>query len=360
MQNEFGKLQTLTIKGYKSIRALESLQLRDLNIIIGQNGAGKSNFISIFRFLAQLAREELQDYIVKQGGINKLLYFGPRVTRSLELHFRSSSNQYKAILEPTSEGGLVFTDERCFFKETEKRIGVRNQFETQLRRTKTAGRIPPYVYRSIEQWRVYHFHDTSENAPLRSSVPLVEPEQLAADGGNLPAFLYFLEQQHPTQFETFQDVVRQVAPFIGSFVLQPEALNKDLIRLRWRHFGRDELFDVNDLSDGTLRFIALAALLLQPEPASTIVLDEPELGLHPAAIARLAALMHLVSSQVQVIAATQSPTFVNHFGWEDFVVVDRVNEASEFRRLDESEIRPWMDDFSMGEIWEKNLIGGRP
>jgi predicted ATPase len=214
--------------------------------------------------------------------------------------------------------------------------------------------VPPLIYTTLADLRVYHFHDTSIFAPLRRSAPLTEPEQLAGDGGNLPAFLYFLQDQHPSTFQMFVDTVRQAAPFLGTFVLRPEALNKDLIRLRWRHIGHDELFDVSDLSDGTLRFIALAALLLQPEPPSTIVLDEPELGLHPSAIAQLAALMH------QVIAATQSPALANHFGWADFIVVDRHEDASRFRRLTEDEVKPWMDDFAMGEIWEKNLVGGRP
>lgn len=360
MQNEFGKLQRLTVKGYKSIRSIDGLRLSDLNIVIGQNGVGKSNFVSLFRFLARLAREELQDYIVKQGGVNKILHFGPRVTRRLEIYFRSDVNEYEAVLEPTAEGGLVFTGEMCSYKGTNKHMSVPNQTETQLRRTKRAGSIPPYIYGHIENWRVYHFHDTSENAPLRSSASLTEPDQLSANGGNLPAFLYFFQQTRPDEFAHFQDVVRQAAPFLGAFVLQPEALNKQLIRLRWRHVGRDEVFDVNDLSDGTLRFIALSALLLQPDPPSTIVLDEPELGLHPAALAHLAALMHQVSPDVQIIAATQSPTFANHFGWEDFVVVDRVDDASLFRRLVEDDVKHWMDEFAMGEIWEKNLIGGRP
>ncbi|HXP97574.1 MAG TPA: AAA family ATPase [Telmatospirillum sp.] len=360
MQNKFGKLQTLTVKGYKSIYEIESLDLREINIVIGQNGAGKSNFVSLFRLLPRLAREELQDYVIKQGGLNKILYFGSKITDKIELYFQSDVNEYKATLEPTSEGTLTFTEEWCAYMGTKKWINVPNQIETQLRRTKRGGRIPPFICDAIENWRVYHFHDTSEHAPLRSSASLTEPERLAANGGNLPAFLYFLQEQHPDAFGLLLDTVRQVAPFIGAFVLRPEALNKELIRLRWRHVGREELFDVSDLSDGTLRFIALSALLLQPEPPSTIVLDEPELGLHPAAIAQLAALMHQVAPAVQIIAATQSPAFANHFGWEDFVVVDRDEDASRFRRLTEDEVRPWMDEFAMGEIWEKNLIGGRP
>lgn len=150
------------------------------------------------------------------------------------------------------------------------------------------------------------------------------------------------------------------APFMGTLVLRPGALNEDVVRLRWRHVGNDALFDVNDLSDGTLRFLALAALLMQPAPPSTIVLDEPELGLHPAAIAQLAAVIHQVAPDVQIIAATQSPTFANQFAWQDFIVVDRSDNTSSLRRLSEEEVAPWMAEFAMGDIWEKNLIGGRP
>lgn len=360
MQNKFQKLQTLTLKGFKSIRSIDALAFADINIVLGPNGAGKSNFVGFFPFIARLAREELQDYVAKQGGLEKLLFFGPKTTEKLEIHFRSDLNEYSAILVPTEEGRLVFLDEICQYLDFSYDISVSHQLETQLRRTQHGGRIPRQIYEPIENWRVYHFHDTSAFAPLRSLARLTEPERLDADGGNLAAFLYYLQETHPQVLGAVTDALRRVAPFFGGFVLRPEALNPDTIRLRWRHRGRDPLFDVSDLSDGTLRFIALAALLLQPDPPSTIVLDEPELGLHPAALAEVAALMHEVAPRVQIIAATQSPTFANHFGWRDVIMVDRVDEASTFRRLTEDEVAPWAVDHGIGDMWERNLIGGRP
>ncbi len=362
MENKFGKIQTLTVHGYKSIRSIDRLELRDLNIIIGANGAGKSNFVSLFQFIGRLARDELDDTVVSLGGLDKILYFGPRMTPQLGVYFRSDTNVYTANLIPTPDGTLMFRNQKLFAGgETSPSLpAVDSMLEARKQSPEAPDRIRPLIYNMLSDWRVYHFHDTSTFAPLRRSSSLTEPEQLAADGGNLPAFLYFLQEKHPATFGMLLDTVRLIAPFLGTFVLRPEALNKDLIRLRWRHVGRDELFDVSDLSDGTLRFIALAALLLQPEPPSTIVLDEPELGLHPAAIGLLAALMHQAAPNVQIIAATQSPTLVNHFGWEDFIVVDRLADASRFRRLTEDEVRPWMEDFAMGEIWEKNIVGGRP
>ncbi len=360
MQNKFRKLQTLTLKGFKSIRAIEELPFADINIVLGPNGAGKSNFVGFFPFIARLAREELQDYVAKQGGIEKVLFFGPSNTSQLRVYFRSDLSEYSATLEPTSDGGLFFANEECSVHGYGRSIGVPRQFETQLRRTDAAAEIPRYIYEPIENWRVYHFHDTSAFAPLRSLSRLTEPERLDADGGNLAAFLYYLQEKHPDILTGVSDALRRVAPFFGGFVLRPEALNPDTIRLRWRHRGRDPLFDVSDLSDGTLRFVALAALLLQPDPPSTIVLDEPELGLHPAALAELAALMHEIAPRVQIIAATQSPTFANHFGWRDVIMVDRVDDASTFRRLTEAEVAPWASDHGIGDMWERNLIGGRP
>ncbi|WP_298331057.1 AAA family ATPase [Asticcacaulis sp.] len=364
MANTFGKLDHLTVKGYKSIQSVDRLPLGDINIIIGANGAGKSNFVSLFRLLSRLAREELQDYVVKQGGLDRLLFFGPKVSDHLEIGLEAASVLYRAVLVPTAHQALMFDGEWINEGQQWREIGGRGRTETglidkRLPRSSRTGRMR-IIRNWMLDWRVYHFHDTSDFSPLRASAPLTEPERLAADGGNLPAFLYYLQEQHPDRLEMLLDTVRLVAPFFGGFVLRPEALNKDLIRLRWRHQGRDNLFDVADLSDGTLRFIALAALLLQPEPPETIVLDEPELGLHPAAVTQLAALMQQVSAEVQIIAATQSPTFANHFGWQDFIVVDRVDDASRFRRLTAEEVAPWADEFGMGEAWEKNLIGGRP
>jgi predicted ATPase len=360
MQDQFGKIQNLQIRGYKSIRDMASLDLDDINIVIGPNGAGKSNFISIFRFLARLVREELQDFVVKQGGLQKLLYFGPQTTDDMAITIRWPRNHYSATFAPTDDGFLTFIDERCSGRGTDKNIRVPHQFETQLRRTRLEGTASRDIYRAIETWRVYHFHDTSSNAPLRSTSPLTEMESLAADGANLAAFLFYLQERHPDAFTAIVDVGRMVAPFLGTLVLRPDARNENVIRLRWRHVGDDTLFDVNDLSDGTLRFVALAALLMQPAPPSTIVLDEPELGLHPAAITQLAAVMHQVAPDVQIIAATQSPTFANQFAWHNFVVVDRAEGESSLRRLSEADVAPWMADLAMGDIWEKNLIGGRP
>jgi len=142
--------------------------------------------------------------------------------------------------------------------------------------------------------------------------------------------------------------------------LESERDNPQSIRLRWKHRGSDDTFDASDFSDGTLRFICLTTLLLQPRLPTIILLDEPELGLHPYALHLLAGMMRAASANTQIIASTQSVTLANQFSCEDLIIVDRVNDASQFRRLDEQELADWLDEYSIGELWEKNIIGGAP
>lgn len=106
--------------------------------------------------------------------------------------------------------------------------------------------------------------------------------------------------------------------------------------------------------------MCLVTALLQPEPPSTIIIDEPELGLHPYAITLLGGLLRSASTRMQIIVSTQSVPLLNEFSIDDLIVVERDNEVSVFKRLDEDEFSGWLDNYSVGELWEKNILGGRP
>lgn len=360
VESRFGKINSLSVNGFRSIRELTDLPLKDINIVIGPNGSGKSNFVGIFRLLNDLVSGNLQDYVTRRGGADRILHFGSKTTDRLTIEVLSDANTYEIDLVPTDEGGLAFERETVSFLGNRRSIIEPNQLETSLRTTRRGGRIPPYVIGALEGWRVYHFHDTSENSPLRRRAKTEDNRFLRGDGENLPAFLYLLQETNPSVFEEIEYQVSRIAPFFKGFDLQPERLNDQFIRLVWKHRGTDAYFDAADLSDGTLRFIALMTLLLQPEPPSTIVLDEPELGLHPSALQVLASVMQSISGETQIIFATQSVTLANQFNWPDLVVVDTVGEESRFRRLEETEVREWLGEYSLGELWEKNIIGGRP
>ncbi len=183
-----------------------------------------------------------------------------------------------------------------------------------------------------------------------------------ADGSNLAPFLYYLREKHGSSYGSIVREIRRVAPFFDDFVLEPLRLKPDDIKLEWHHRESDQYFDASSLSDGTLRFIALATLLLQPEESrpSVILIDEPELGLHPYAIGVLAALVRQASETSQVILSTQSPTLLDHFAPEEVLVADRINGATTLERLDAKRLAKWLEDYSLGQLWEKNEIGGRP
>jgi predicted ATPase len=206
---------------------------------------------------------------------------------------------------------------------------------------------------------VHQFHNTSETARIRQRWSVSDNEHLKEDGANLAPFLLRIREQHPAHYQRISGTLRQIAPFFADFVLVPEG---DTILLRWREFDNDVVFGPHQASDGTLRAMALVALLLQPteELPAVIILDEPELGLHPRAISILAGLLQGVSSHSQVIVATQSPVLLDHFEPEQVIVAEREGSESVFRRLDPEKLASWLEEYTLSELWDKNVLGGRP
>ena len=363
------ELTSITVKGFKSIASIEDLRLGAMNLLIGPNGSGKSNFIEVFTFLRAIRKRRLQEYVAKAGGANKVLHFGARVTETLELSvsFRPDGNSYKIEIQVTDVDELVPRREVAYFSGTESDVPP---FPDELRRIgKEAGISQPtpndaknYFQFHLDNWRVFHFHDTSSSSPVKRTANLNDNRRLRPDGSNLPAFLYMLRKNHEDSYNLIVRTVRQVAPFFEDFVLDPQELSSDTIRMEWSHVGTDVYFDVSSISDGTLRFIALATLFLQPERfrPSVILVDEPELGLHPSAITLLASLMRSASVETQVIVSTQSSLLLDHFDPEDVLVADRIGGGTLLTRLDPSKLKSWLEDYSLGELWEKNGLGGRP
>lgn len=363
------ELDTISVKGFKSIASIEKLKLGAINVVIGPNGSGKSNFIGVFSFLHALCEGRLQDYVIKAGGADKVLHFGAKVTKQLHIHisFQGGINQYEINLEPTNLDELVQDSEAVYYWD--KANHPRPYKEGILRVGKEAGiSAPPsakvsiHVRNHLDRWRLYHFHDTSSESPMKKTASVNDNRFLKPDGSNLAAFLYYLRKKHETSYSLIRRTVQLVAPFFDDFQLEPQNLNPENILLEWRHKGSDAYFNASALSDGTLRFIALATLFLQPETLqpSVILVDEPELGLHPYAITMLASLINQASIKKQVIISTQSPLLLDQFQPEDVLVADRVNGGTQFTRLDPLKLETWLQDYSLGQLWEKNEIGGRP
>lgn len=365
------ELDHISIKGFKSIAAIDKLELGRINVIIGPNGSGKSNFIGVFSFLHEIREGRLNEYVRKAGGAENVLHFGSKATSELRLtvSFRQEVNQYDIRLKPTAEDGLFPEGEWvCFWDKDRysqpKRDSIWSRANGQEAGISDSSRtgIADWVRTRLGRWRLYHVHDTSASSPLRKTAKLNDNQYLRADGSNLPAFLYLLQQKYPDEYGLIRRTVQRVAPFFDDFLLHPDPLNEESIKLAWKHKNSDQYFGASSLSDGTLRFIALATLFMQPERLipSVILVDEPELGLHPAAITMLAALVKQASQKAQVILSTQSPLLLDHFQPEDVLVANRVNGSTEFTRLESAPLEDWLEEYSLGQLWEKNEFGGRP
>ncbi len=357
-------VRSLSITGYKSIRDLKEFKLNALNVLIGSNGAGKSNFINLFRLLNEMYEQQLQLYVQKQGGPDALLHFGRRNTERLHAEFYFANNGYKFDLVPTADNRLVFEKEiswfgGVYFSSTKSAVLGAGHDESKLKEAKDS--YSPYVRSSVSNWRVYHFHDTSETAKVKQKNPSNDNLRLKVDAANLAAYLRMLKEKHESEYQRIVETIRLVAPYFGDFVHRPG--DQEYLELEWAQKGRsDTPLKAHMLSDGSLRFICLATLLLQPVKLlpDTILIDEPELGLHPYAISVLADIFKQVAEDRQLIVSTQSVELINELSPEDIVVVDQEDGASTFKRFKEEELSGWLEEYAMGEIWKRNILGGRP
>jgi len=358
-------LERIRVSGYKSIHDMD-LELDALNVLIGANGAGKSNLISLFVLVRQMIEGRLQLYVGQAGGAGPLLHMGHGETTSVDIGLDMAGASYECRLVPSVDDALVYAYEVCRdHADGVKRVlhmgdGHRESQLFESISTSLSGDLASYVWQSIRSWRIYHLHDTSPSAKVRAFGELHDNSVLRPDASNLAAYLYMLRETQPESYERILGIVRMAAPFFDAFILQPSRLNPERIRLEWRQSGSDAYLGPHALSDGTLRFICLVTLLETAAVDDLILIDEPELGLHPYAITLLADMLRRAAEKGQLIVSTQSVTLVNQLDLGDIIVVDRVEGASVFSRPNEQALRVWLDEYGVGDIWEKNLLAGRP
>lgn len=354
-------LQNIKIEGFKSIKNLE-LNLSPINILIGSNGVGKSNFISFFKLVNNIYEQRLQQYSLKSG-VDNLFHYGRKSTNKIFGHLDFDKNAYSFTLMPSDEGTLFIGREDSIlpkqtqYKETFYDLNIKESRIKNKHRTRDN-----YLCEHLESYKIYHFHDTSNSAPLRSRANTNDNRSLKEDGGNLPAYLYYLQEKHPMNFKRIEKIIQSVVPFFDRFSLSPAFLDEERILLEWTEKEHPETyFNANHLSDGSLRFIALVTLLMQPKLPKVIIIDEPELGLHPTAINKLSGLIKSAAEKdCQIIVSTQSVTLLNNFEAEDIITVDKEDNQSVFKRLDKDVLSNWIEDYSIGELWTKSIIKGQP
>ena len=357
------QLNRIYIKGFKSIKECE-IELSNINVFIGSNGAGKSNFISIFELLKKISEQRLSSYAQEEGA-GTLFYNGTKETDSFIVGFYFGSSIYSFELNMTKQDRLNFVEENVGPENSPWSGSDHNESKLQDWYNSNNPNIDKKIKDAIVtilhgQWRVYHFHDNHSIIKPRK-YNISNNEFLQKDAANLAAILYRLQEQHPTEYRNILEHVQMIAPYFNDFILKPKKENEEHIILRWQKKDCEEILYASQLSDGTLRFICLATLLLQPselQPA-TIIIDEPELGLHPFAITIFSEILQKAADNKQIILATQSVELLNQFELKDIVVVDSGRNGSEFQRHNQGDFSEWLEDYTVGELWNKNILGGR-
>ena len=339
------------IQGYKSLANVE-LDIKPINILIGGNGAGKSNFIKFFNLLKAYTEKRLVDFLNERKGLEHILFRGKTNAKELsfEVGFKGIGATISATIRPGFDGTVLV--QKAYY------LGLKKERENTIYdRIKVGqGNVEEKGNAFLETIKSYHFHDTGARSPF-SELSHTENDvyYLYSNGSNIGAYLYHIQKTNRKAYNRIVKNIQSIAPYFLDFFLRPN--DGGYIRLQWRDKYSEYVYGVNDLSDGTIRFIALSVLFLQPHLPSVLIIDEPELGLHPVAIAKLAGLIKLAAAKgCKVIAATQSPALVDHFTAEDIVAVDNENGASHFRRLKEDQLNLWLEDYSLGELWERNVI----
>lgn len=373
------RLKRIELRGFRSVspRSPAEIDVGDVTVLLGANGAGKSNLVLFFKMLGFMMTSSLQNFVGRQG-VSQLLFRGPKATESLEfiLYFSSRTvrNTYGVKLSFGLPDRLFVSGESV----THLREGHRQPQEYYLpvgrnevsikedtcEDTRKTSRV---IAKFLSGVRAYQFHDTSEAAHIRGRSYVDDSKYLLSDGGNLAAFLKRIKESEEFRpyYERIVRHVRRVMPQFGDFMLESPSDNERCVRLNWRDsWGNDYLFGPDQLSDGSLRFMALAALFLQPPQLmpEVLVVDEPELGLHPAAIVELAGMVRIAAQNSQVLLATQSPRLVDEFSPEQLLIIefDEKERCSVFRRLDTEALREWLERYSLSDLWEKNVLGAQP
>ncbi len=362
------RLKKLEIRGWKSYSKVD-LNLSRLNVLVGRNGAGKSNLISLFKMFNELIGERLQSYVATHGGSEALLHYGSRETPMIDVRFQfeteTGESRYCVRLVHAAIDALLFTEERLEFHrlgfdQPQSDVLGAGHRETKLNREANRGNDTARVIRGlVGSCRVFNFDDTSSTARIRNRCYAQNDRFLMPDAGNLPAMLARYQSQSPETLEKIVEVVRQFFPGFDTFALESKPGQENYIRLNWKEVGNPHVFDAQQIPDGTLRAIAMATLLLQPQEnlPTVIILDEPEKGLDPLAISVIAPLIEQTSDRCQVIVATQSSAFLDYFAAEDITVVERAEQETKLRRLTSEELDAWLDEYDMNEQWEEKPVG---
>ena len=373
-------IERIHIQGFRSLADVELSPGAGANVLIGANGSGKSNFVKFFDMLSwMLKSRQLAQFVGMEGGADDQLHGGndttPRLGTEIAIRTGTGRNDYRFKLSFAHPDRLLFVDEAFRYSRDdldgdppwnslgsghrEALIVDAGQPNDEGPASEVRARTARTVTHLLRDCAAFQFHNTGATSKLKTKWDAEDHAYMRADGGNLPAILHRLEQEDLHRYDAIRRHIRRVLPGFDRFEIK-EQYGK--VALRWRSRHSDKTYGAHLTSDGSLRFFALATLLSLPAEMlpSVLLLDEPELGLHPKAIALVGDMIHALAESRQVIVATQSPLLVDAFELDKVFVLEILKGRTELRSQDPAQFRAWLEEFTVGELWQKNLLGGRP
>ena len=366
------RIESLHVKGFRSLADVRIAHLPNPAVLLGANGSGKSNMLRFFEMMtAMLQEQRLAHFVQYHGGADDQLFRGNtttnRIDASVGLAADAGPHEYRFCLDYAHPDRLLFSDEALRFGDAGNMVWhCFGSGHDEARLAYGKGEVDGACERAARTFKgffehcvVHQFHDTSATSRFKVRWDAEESFRLLPHGGNLPSILLYLSRHKKERFDAICYYVSRVLPGFRRFAIE-EAYGKTF--LRWEAYGSPKTFGAHLTSDGTLRFFALVTLLNLPLDVlpQIVLLDEPELGLHASAITLIAEMVKSVALKRQVIVATQSPIFVDFFQPDELVVLELDDSQTLVRRPSELALGQWLEEYTMGEIWRKNLIGGRP
>jgi predicted ATPase len=368
-----GRITRVSIRGFRSLARVENLELPQLAVLIGANGSGKSNLIRFFEMLSySLKARNLQQFVLDKGGGDDQLFMGarktPRMEAELTLETNQGSNEYRMALTHVAPDSLAFAEEAFRFSRHDRHgngewvnLPMPAQEsglpEAAANDNQPARRTAWTVLYLLRNCATFQFHDTSAKASLNMRWDESETARLRSDGGNLAPVLLHLSREYPRRYRLITRQIQRVLPVFEDFVLEPAG---GKVLLRWRGKNSDKTFGPHLTSDGSLRLFCLFTLLNLPGDMlpDVLMIDEPELGLHPHAIALTADMIKSLAVHRQVFIATQSPLMVDAFEVENILVASLEDGATKLAPMNRSDYRNWLeDDYQPSDLWLKEPVG---
>lgn len=369
-------IDRIRIQGFRSLANVD-VKLPRVAVLIGPNGSGKSNFVRFFELMHCMATRSLGEFVARQGGADDQLFGGTKRTTEINATVCVGTGEtpieYEFTLRHAHPDDLIVTKE--LFRKRGRHSGIPLEYPARVfpsyeREPKVgdfqhAKRVGDRYAMGIDlstlflETNVFQFHDTSDSSRFKQRWDNEDRYRLREDGGNIASILLELQRHFPHIYGRICHYIGRILPTFDRFQIE-QLYGK--VTLRWKQKGTDKTIGAHLTSDGSLRFFALVTLLHLPKEMlpRVLVIDEPELGLHPVAMEFISNMIKRVSDDCQVILATQSPSLIDHFGLKSTIVFDILDGRTEMRTLTEQDYQAWLKEYSPSTLWQKNLLGGRP